>query len=57
MNVVNFLQHWIRHHYGHDFKKNQEFCSETKNFITLIEETDGKTVANIVLKGMNKTVW
>lgn len=56
MNVVNFLQHWIRHHFEHDFKHNAEFCDDTKKFIKIIEKTDGKTVANVVLKGMDKTV-
>ena len=57
MNVINFMQHWIKYHYQHDFEGNPELESRTRHFITShITTFEGDRVASILIDGMEKRV-
>ena len=56
MNIVNFLQHWIKNHYRHDFEHNTELTEATRAFVQdKVTPMEGETVAKVLMQGFQRT--
>jgi len=47
LNILTFIQHWVKNHYEHDFEVNPELSSATKKFLKTVQE--GEAVSSVIL--------